>query len=403
MYKNVIHLLIISFIILLSSCEDITPPDDDTNYAIIEPLSNVVKRDLLIFENKTIPDTAINLLTQYKAIIFGEMHTIGEERELVSNLAVELSKAGETVELCAECSQAYSWIYEKVSAGELSSLPNWVNYPKMLPILDSLKRYNTSTQNKIKLRCIDRNEQASFFYNSLKEIIVSLNVSPELESYINNFPDYNSSDYNDSINEFETILNNNPEVLGLSKNDEHYNILSLMVENEIGSIPIRTNWASNYTASFSNREDLIKSNAEYYLSQTDGLIIFYFGSYHAQKERFLGSNIEWLGDYLHHRNSFSKNKSISIVGIALKGEIVNSSNTGTIKFNLSSQSKPDDLFKITADINRENYLMLFLSDPMFIENNIRTNYIYENSEVVIPTKKQYDAFIFIPEGTYVGW
>ena len=133
------------------------------------------------------------------------------------------------------------------------------------------------------------------------------------------------------------------------------------------------------------------------------MIVFYFGSYHAQKGRFLGSNIEWLGDYLHYSNSIAKNKSISIVGIPLKGEIVNSSNTGTMKFNLSSQSKPDDLFKITADINQNNYSMLFLSDSIFIEKNIRTKYIYEGSEVVIPTKKQYDAFIFIPEGTYVGW
>lgn len=403
MYKNVIHILIIFSVILLSACEDSTSPDDEINYAIIEPLSDIVKRDLLIFENKTIPDTVINLLTQYKAIIFGEMHTIGEERELVSNLAIELNKAGEPVELCAECPQAYSWIYEKVSIGELSSLPNWVNYPKMLPVLDSLKRYNTSTQNKINLRCIDRNEQANFFYNSLKEFIISLDVNSKLADYINKFPHYNSSDYYDSIYEFETILNNNPASLSLSKSDEQFIILSLMVKNEIESIVIRENWKSDYTTSFSKREDLIKSNADYHLSQTNGLIIFFFGSYHAQKDRFLGSNIEWLGDYLHHRNSISQNKSISIVGVALKGEIINSSNTGTIKFNLSSQSKPDDLFKITADINQNNYSMLFLSDSIFLESNIRTNYIYENSEVVIPTKKQYDAFIFIPEGTYVGW
>ncbi len=207
-----------------------------------------------------------------------------------------------------------------------------------------------------------------------------------MAGYINNFPDYNSSDYNDSINEFESILNNNPEALGLSKNDEHHKILSLMVENEIKSIPIRRNWASDYTTSFGKREDLIKSKADYYLSQSNGILILYFGSYHAQKERFLGSNIEWLGDYLHNRNSISQNKSISIVGVALKGEIVNSSNTCTIKFNLSSQSKPDDLFKITADINQNNYSILFLSDPIFSEENIRTNYIYENSEIVIPTK-----------------
>ena len=400
--KHIIHILIISLAILFVACDDSTDPEDDVNYDIIEPLTNVVKRDLLVFNDNTIPDTVINSLTNYKAIVFGELHTIAEERELVSNLAAKLSMAGIVIEICAECPQAYSWVYEKVSLGELSSLPGWVNYPRMLPILDSLTRYNASTQNKIKLRCIDRNDKVSTFYSSLKGFVEMVNDNAELVNYINNFPDYNSNDYIDSIYAFRVILNDNPAAIGLLQTDEHYLILSQMVENEIKSIGIRANWSSDYQTSFSNREDLIKSNADYCLAQSEGTIIFYFGSYHAQKERFMGSNIEWLGDYLHNSNPISTNKSISIVGVPLKGEIINSSNTGTTNFNLLYESKADDLFRITADVNSRNYSMLFLSDPIFLESNIRTRYVYKSSEVVIPTKKQYDAFIFIPKGTYSG-
>lgn len=403
MSQRSINISIILSVLLVGACENSTAPGDKVNHAIIEPLTNVVNRDLLVFENKTIPDTVISLLAGYKAIVFGELHTIAEERELVANLAIELSKAGKKIDINAECPQSYSWIFEKVSTGEVLNLPGWVHYSKMLPILDALIQYNAATENPVALRCIDRNGEVSFFYDSLKGFAEIMNVNSELAHYINTFPNVNATGYFDAIYEFRTILSDNPAGLGLSETDENYAILSLMVENEIESIDIRTNWDSDYETSFSHREDLIKSNADYFLSQNDGSILFYFGSYHAQKERFMGSDIEWLGDYLHHGNPISRNKSISIVGIPLKGEIINLANNGTISFNLQFDSKPDDLFRIVANINSGNSSALFLTDPIFSENNIRTRYVYKSSEVVIPTKKQYDAFIFIPEGTYAGW
>ena len=391
--------------ILFISCDNGTPPDDEhINYAIIEKLKNIVTRDLVVFESSSFPPSTINSLTEYKAIIFGELHTIGEERELVSNLAIKLADKGIKTEICLESPNAYNWVYEKFSIGEISELPDWANYNlRSRAILDSVIKYNSVNDNKVKIKCIDANIQPHFFSNSFKGLAEYMSDNKLLTEYRNNFPNYSANNYFDELLSFKNILAKNPEIIGLTKEDDEFNILTRMLDDEIISVNIRTNWQTDYLTSFSSRENIIKANAEYHLSNNDGTIIFYFGCAHAQKKSFIGSDVEWLADYLYNRNTITIGRTISIVGVPLKGEIINSSNTDTFNFDLVTQSKADDLFRIVGEINSTDYSWLALSDPVFSENKIRAKYIYSNYEIEAPLKEQYDAFIFIPNGTYAGW
>lgn len=401
--KYILRVLItISIIIQIFNCSQSTKPHDDINYAIIDSLKKIIPQDLRIFRGKTIPTEVLNSLSIHKAIIFGEFHTVLEEREMIAKLAISLSKMENNIEICAECPEAYSWIYELVSKGEVNELPRWASYSVMRPVLDSIKTYYAKTNQSIVIHCIDANLQTYFFKNGIIPFSEYFGNS-KLKNYVSALIQNTSSDYVDSVKSFIEIIENNPANLEISYSDKYYRSLLMMAHNEYRSIGIRNKWKSDYQFAFANREELLKSNADYFLSRNNSLILFYFGAYHAQKKRYLGSKITWLGDYLHHVSSYSKDNSFSIVGIPLQGQIENSSNNMTMNFNLVLDSKKDDIFRIIGEYNDANYSYFPLSNSIFLNQNIRAKYIFDDAEVEIPLKNQYDAYIIIPTATYISW
>jgi len=383
-------------------CDNTAPPVID-NVATVEEINAVLDKDLIIFNSPVLPNQVYENLSQYKAIIIGEFHTILEEREFAASLTVRLNEINEKTNVCAECPDAYSWIFEKISIGELNDLPNGILYNKIVPILDSLKIYNSNNNKSSRLNCIDANMESHFFLNSLKSFAEYYSDSTNLffvyDSLINSIP----SKYKNTLSHFIDILNKTPNDLGLSASSFLTEQLLRMFMNEFISVEIRERWNSDYSWSFKERESLIKSNAEYYLSKNDGTTIFYFGLNHAQKKRFMGSNIEWLGEYLHNNSTIASGKTISIVGIPLQGEITNENVQGTIQFDLITQSKTNDLFRLVGDRSYENYSWLLLSDNLFFNKQIHVKYIYDEYEITVPVGKQFDAFFVFPIGTYSGW
>jgi hypothetical protein len=392
--------ILLSVLFFVLSCSN---PEDDINWAIIEPLHEVIERDIVIFENKTIPRAVLDSISNYRAIAFGEMHTILEEREMIAHLSVQLQSIGATNSICAECPQAMDWVYVKLTDLQLDSIPSWAQYSKLLPIVDSLREYNSTHRDKIYLHCIDANLNESKFVSSLRGYADFLQDNVPFKDYCQAFPESGSHNYSSKLNELQDLLENDPASLGFAEGDESIKIVFRMADNELLSIPIRENWNTNYATSSRLREDLIKGNADYYLSESDRTLLFYFGAYHVQKGQFLGSPVEWLGEYLHYINEYSAGKTISIVGIPMKGEIINGDNTGTLNFDLPVHSKPDDLLRIIGEISSSHYGWLAMTDSIFSDNSIRARYIYKESELVVPPKEQFDAYFILPHGTFAGW
>ena len=366
-------------------------------------MREVVERDIIIFENKTILRAVLDSIGTYRAVAFGEMHTIIEEREMIAHLSVQLQSIGVTNSICAECPQALDWVYVKLTDLQLDSIPSWAQYKKLLPLVDSLREYNSAHRERIYLNCIDANLNQTTFLSSLRGYADYLQDNIPFRNYCQAFPESGSQNYSSKLSELQDMLENDPASLGFSEGDESIEIVSRMADNELLSIPIRENWETHYTSSFGWREDLIKANADYYLSGSDRTFLFYFGSYHVQKGQFLGSPIEWLGEYLHYINQHSAGHTISIVGIPMKGEIINESNTGTVDFDLPVESKPDDLLRIIGTISSLHYAWIAMSDSIFSDYSIRARYIYKGSELIVPPKEQFDAYIIIPQGTFAGW
>ncbi len=385
--------------LIFLSCEQPSKPED-IDYEKIEKIKSVLQKDLIILDNEFIPGQIIDSLVSFKAIILGEFHTVKEERELVGHLAAGLSRNGQKTEICAECPDAYSWIYEAVSSGEISTLPSWAEYKRMLPVLDSSITYFQQYNVPVTIHCIDANMQQQFFSNSVNGYSDLHPDNTNLSDYLQNHFQNSSTGYIDTLNNFYNLLNTSPEKLGFQNNEGDLSMMIRMTQNEITSYDIRQNWETDYSNSFNKRETLIKANADYYLSKSEETIVFYFGLNHAQKHPYLGSQIEWLGNYLHYSSPYSRNNTISIIGVPLKGVIMNSSSSELVNFNLITDSRPDDIFRIIGEMDNNHYSWLSLTDSIFINTNIYAKYIYDNYEVYIPLKGQYDAYIIIPQATY---
>lgn len=389
-------------ILLMLGCDNSTSPIFD-NVATVEEIESVLDKDLILFNSPVLPNHVYNNLSEYKAILIGEFHTILEERKFAASLTVKINELKGRADVCAECPDAYSWIFEKIAIGELDNLPSGIIYNKIIPILDSLKFYNSINNQSARINCIDANMQPHFFLNSLEAFVEYFSDSTNLifiyDSLSNSIP----SNYKNTLGHFVHLLTNTPDDLGLAASSIHTKLLQRMFKNELISIEIRERWGSDYSWSFNERETLIKSNAEYYLSKNNGTTIFYFGLNHAQKKRFMGSNIEWLGDYLHNGSNITSGKTISIVGVPLSGEITDGSEQGTIQFDLKTQSKPNDLFRLVGEQTGTSHSWIYLSNNLFFEKNVVVRYIYSEHEIEDPVGLQFDAFYFFPVGTYAGW
>ncbi len=390
------------FILFMMGCDNTTSPVED-NVATVKEIQSVLDKDLIIFNSPVLPTQVYRNLSQYKAILFGEFHTILEEREFVASLTVRLNELKGQTDVCAECPDAYNWIFEKISIGELNDLPEGISYNKIMPILDSLIIYNSNNNKSARLNCIDVNMQPHFFLNSFKAFAEYLSDSTNLTFVYDSLRNSTPSNYKIILNHFLGLLTNTPEYFGLPDSSVHTEQLVRMFMNELISVDIRERWNSDYLWSFNERETLIKLNAEYYLSKNNGTTIFYFGLNHAQKKGFMGSNIEWLGEYLHNKSTIASGKTISIVGVPLRGEITNGNEQGTIQFDLTTQSKSNDLFRLVGEQIGGNHSWLFLSDNMFLEKKVCAKYLYSEYEITDPIGLQFDAFYIFPIGTYVGW
>ena len=395
-----IFLMCLLYIPLVTGCNPTSSGEEDV--ATMEQVNSVLSKNLVVFNSPALPEQVYKSLSQYKAIIFGEFHTILEEREFASSLAIKLNKL-ENTDVCAECPDAFSWIFRKISTGELQQLPDGIEYNKIMPILDSLIIVNSGNNTKAKLNCIDANLQPHFFLNSLKAFAEYISDSTDLFFVYDSLNNSSSSNYKNTLEHYISLLTNTPNDLGLPASGVHTEQLLRMFVNELISVDIRERWDYDYSWSINERETLIKSNAEYYLSKNNGTTIFYIGLNHAQKKRFIGSNIEWLGEYLYNKSTISGGNTISIVGVPLRGEIVSQSGPGTIQFDLTAQSKSNDLFRLAGEQTGENYSWLDLSDNLFFEKNICVKYIYKQYEITAPIGQQFDAFYIFPVGTYVSW
>jgi hypothetical protein len=172
---------------------------------------------------------------------------------------------------------------------------------------------------------------------------------------------------------------------------DRYETVVEMVEVELASVRIRDIREDDYDRSVKLRENEMKRLADVRLAGYQHRSLINVGGNHAQKDRFKGTDQEWLGDYLvHQSHAVGGNVIVISVGAA---RIVAASG-GASLFDIMNASPANELWRTMHETWPGQSVFLPLDDPMFLQSGIPVN--YEDEIFVTALKKAYDAMLLFP-------
>jgi hypothetical protein len=135
------------------------------------------------------------------------------------------------------------------------------------------------------------------------------------------------------------------------------------------------------------REDLIKLLADRRIEHWSGGTIINFGAHHAQKSPLMGTDQEWLGDYLVHRSAVAGGDVIVVGFTSAKTELL--PGAGGTPWDVVASSPENEIYRVMAETWPGMTVFLPLEDPMFSERTVAMN----SEEVIYETAlaDQFDA------------
>jgi hypothetical protein len=160
-----------------------------------------------------------------------------------------------------------------------------------------------------------------------------------------------------------------------------------MLEVELASIEVR---AKDGDAASKAREETIKQLVDEAIAECSCGALINIGGHHAQKSHLMGTEQEWMGDYLAHTSSVVGG-SIMVIGFASAKTELEPGAGGTPWDILESASPDNELHRIMAEKWPGQTIFLPLDDPLFADRKVA----YNSEDVIYATslKEQYDAII----------
>jgi hypothetical protein len=114
------------------------------------------------------------------------------------------------------------------------------------------------------------------------------------------------------------------------------------------------------------------------------------GGHHAQKSHLMGTDQEWLGDYLVNTSGTIDGSTI-VVGLTSARTELEPGAEGTPWDIVTSNSPENEVFRIMAETVPGRTVFLPLDDPLFAQRTVA----YNSEDVIHVTspKQQFDALI----------
>lgn len=162
-----------------------------------------------------------------------------------------------------------------------------------------------------------------------------------------------------------------------------------MADVERASIDVRAERQRNDNRAARMREDVIKRLADARIGDYPHRTVINVGGHHAQKARLMGTNQEWLGDYLVHRSP-AITGTVIVVAVTSARTKLEPGASGT-PFDVRESSPDNELLRVIAETRPGENVFLPLDDPLFSEHRVAVN--SEEVIYVSPLEKQYDAVL----------
>ena len=349
-------------------------------------LKEIIGNELVTFSEKETPTTLQQLYDDSKILIFGESHYVQEHHEFIVSQLQALHDAGYRV-IFDELFHCFSWMANDYVKGEIDELPEFILFFHA-EILEGIRAFNSTLPDaeKFELRYMDVNHWNSNFVACIEEIEKILGEQAVFESIKVARPD--RPIYKTEMANLKTEIESNPAEYISQWGQKWYDRIVEIVEVESESAEFRN------TDDDPLREGVMVKNIMRDIEKSGNKkALVNTGSSHAQKEIFIGDNIDRIGNLLFAEES----KTNSIVFFGIKGkkkfkffEVVH------VSFDLSQEVTEDDAMKEMIDLAAGNLFFMPLSNPRFSNTDIKISY-RPGRTVIKPIGKQYDAIIAYPE------
>ena len=360
-----------------------------------DELAAVVERDAVVFPDSGIPIEVLDRLAVNRVVVLGETHHLREHWAFVGTLLEELHDRGFR-QLLIENPQMVDWLLDDwVVGGDL--VPGWEPPDHLLRKLSAIHDFNETlpADERIHVRSIDANEAYYGGAESFRNLLMAAAENVPSAGPIADFTaiDYvrgTSADQAEAIGTLLAALQANSSNLTSEWGPDWYATILEMVEVEVESVAIRAERSEDDNQAARMREDVIKGLADARLAEIDGGTVVNFGAHHAQKAHLMGTEQEWMGDYLAHTSTVVDG-SIIVIGFTSALTELEPGAGGTPWDILESSSPDNEILRVIAEAWPTRTVFLALTDPLFTARTVAYN--SEDEIYVTSLGEQFDALI----------
>jgi hypothetical protein len=360
-----------------------------------DELSDVVQRDAVVFGVSSIPDAVLDLFDDYQVVLLGETHHLREHWAFVAELLGDLHEDGFR-QVLIEAPHMAGWQFDDYVQGGLIA-PEWeppAFWGRRLLPFRALNE-NLAPEERIHVRGIDANESwyggAQAFEDLLGWLADHLPTRGPIDGFAGR--GYSLAGEDEQAAMIETLMSEvaaDQTSLVSAWGADWYEEVGEMLEVELASIAIRSERERDDNAGARAREAVIKQLSDEIIAECACGTVINIGAHHAQKSHLMGTEQEWMGDYLAHTSTVVGG-SLIVVGFASALTQLEPGAGGTPWDILESNSPDNEVLRILAETWPAETVFLPLDDPLFVDRKVAFN----SEDVIYATSlgEQYDALI----------
>ena len=353
-----------------------------------EEAAQLIQTKADAFSDLSLPPEILEDLASHRVVVLGETHRLREHWEFVATLAEDLHGSGFR-QVLIEAPHMAEWLYDDYVQGGVLA-PDWEPPKFYEDRLVGIREVNERLEpdERIRVHAIDVNEEhhggGRAFRDILGSLVHLLGDAGPVEAFTAT-PAGSPEEQRESIERLSESLRSESSSLSDDWGSEWFEHVEEMVEVERVSIDIREYRQSDDDRAARAREEEIKELVESRLADEEGRALINVGAHHAQKSPLMGTDQEWLGDYLAHRSEAAEG-SVFIIGFTSAKTVLEPGAPGGPS-NIVQSSPDDELLRLMAETWPGLNVYLPLDEPLFSERRVAYN-----SEDVIYAVRLADVF-----------
>lgn len=357
-------------------------------------LSAVIERDAVVLDGNRPPSEVLDRLADHRVVLLGETHHLREHWTFVADLLSELHERGFR-QLLIESPQMASWLYDDYVRGGIVA-PDWEPPPFYERRLAAIRDLNATLPSgeEIHVRGIDANEEwygGAGGFQSLFDWLVE-HLPGQDASGLALGVAYGQDDpegQTESLEQLTSTFDSRRAELERAWGAEWVAVVDEMIEVEMDSIDIRARRIDDDDDGARSREEVIKRLSDRRIAECSCGTIINIGAHHAQKSHLMGTEQEWMGDYLTHESTVVDG-SILVIGLTSARTELEPGAGGT-PFDVTATSPENELLRRLAEARPGQTVFLPLDDPLFSERRVA----YNSEDVIYatPLRDQFDAIL----------